>query len=65
MKSNMAFMHSEPAFFFVPRLPFGFLLSIRKIGYSGGDGDGLMWSCDSLATSGFFFQASMSTSIEI
>ena len=62
----MAFMHSESVPFFVPRLPFGFLLQIRKIGYSGGGGgDGLMWSRDSLGTSGFFFQASMSISIEI
>ena len=44
-------------------------LPIKKIGYSGGGGDGLMWSCGDLGTFGFFFrnsiQAFMSTPIKI
>ena len=75
MESNIAFMHSESTPFFVPKLPFGSLLPVQKkkvevgFSYSGGGGDGLMWSYGSFGTFGFFFhnsiQASMLAPIEI
>ena len=66
MESNIVFMHSEPTLFFCAKitLPVS-ITNKKKLGYSGGgDDDGLMWSCGSLGTFGFFFhnniQASMS-----
>ena len=69
MKNNIAFMHSEPASLFVPRLPFRSPSQIKKNRLQWCSSDGLMWSCGSLGTSEFFFhnniQASMSTPIKI
>ena len=46
----------------MPRLPFRSPLLIKEIGYSGGGGDGLMWT-DDLGTSGFFFHSSIQASM--
>ena len=35
----------------------------KKLGYSGGGDDGLMWSCDDLDTSRFFFHNSIQASM--